>query len=523
MSRQIGRRDFLKAVGAVSAVYAMGGCAFFRATPRGRKTHPNIVYFLADDLGYGDLACQNPESKIPTPNIDRLAAEGIRFTDAHSPAAVCTPTRYGILTGRYCWRTQLKSGVLWPWDAPLIEAGRLTVPSLLKRHGYHTACVGKWHLGWDWPTKDGTRINDAVPQGKSDPKLRESWGDKIDFTKPIANGPTTRGFDYYFGTAVPNFPPYCFIENDRTVGIPTETKPKEMFGQPGPMLPGWKLEEILPRLGDKAVEYIHARAEAPDTPFFLYFASPAPHTPIVPTEQFFGTSDAARYGDFVCEVDWTVGRILKALDETGLADTTIVIFSSDNGSPARNGENASGPVGSVLKDTGHNPSWILRGMKADIWDGGHRVPFIARWPGEIPKGTVSNDLICQSDLLATCAALLGESLPADAGEDSCNILPAMLREAREEPIHEAVVHHSGNGVFAIRQGKWKLITHLGSGGWTKPTTEKPVPGGPKGQLYDMSQDISERRNLWLEHPDVVKSLTALLERFKTEGRSVLRM
>jgi len=522
MKKQIGRREFLKVIGAASAAYMTAGCARFRAAGR-PKERPNIIYFLADDLGYGDLTCQNPESKIATPNIDRLAAEGIRFTDAHSPAAVCTPTRYGILTGRFCWRTQLKSGVLWPWDAPLIEADRLTVPSLLKKHGYHTACIGKWHLGWDWPTKDGTRINDTVPQGKGEPKVREPWGDKIDFTKPIANGPTTRGFDYYFGTAVPNFPPYCFIENDRTVGIPTEKKPEGMFGHSGPMLPGWKLEKILPTLGDKAVEYIHKRAKTSETPFFLYFASTAPHTPIVPTEQFLGKSDAARYGDFVCEVDWTVGRILKALDDTGLADNTLVIFSSDNGSPARNGANASGPPGSVVKDTGHNPSWILRGMKADIWEGGHRVPFIARWPGEIPKGAVSNELICQSDLMATCAALLGERLPANAGEDSYNILPALQNKVCLGVAREAVVHHSGNGVFAIRQGKWKLVTHLGSGGWTSPKSQKPEPGGPKGQLYDMSQDISERRNLWLEHPEVVERLTALLERYKSEGRSAPRV
>ena len=466
------------------------------------------MYILADDMGYGDLACQNPESKIPTPNLDRLASEGVRFTDAHSPSAVCTPTRYGILTGRYCWRTRLKSGVSWVWDPPLIEAGRLTVPGMLQRHGYHTACIGKWHLGLDWPTTDGK------------PPVAKSKGETIDFTKSIANGPTTRGFDYYFGTAVPNFPPYCFIENDRTVGLPTEMKPEVMFGLPGPMLPGWKLVDILPGLTGKAVEYVGERARERDRPFFLYMPLTAPHTPIVPAPEFRGKSGAGLYGDFVHQVDWTVGQVMEALRRHGLEKNTLVVFTSDNGSPARNGENASGPPGSVVKETGHHPSWKLRGMKADIWDGGHRVPFLARWPGHTRPGTTCDELICHSDLMATCAAILGEPLPNDAAEDSYNILPALLGERREELIREAVVHHSGNGVFAIRQGKWKLITQLGSGGWTKPGSVKPEPGGPRGQLYDMEADLSEQRNLWLERPEIVERLTALLEKYKAEGRSV---
>jgi len=499
------RREFLTlaACGAAGVLFGNEG----NALPKGSSSPPNIVYILADDLGYGDLGCLNPESKTPTPNLDRLAAEGIRFTDAHSPAAVCTPTRYGILTGRYCWRTRLKNSVLWPWEPPLIEAGRLTVPQMLQQQGYHTACIGKWHLGWDWPTKDGK------------PVAEKGTGEDVDFTKPIANGPTTRGFDYYFGTAVPNFPPYSFIENDRTVGIPTAMKPEAMFGWPGPMLEGWHLEAILPGLTEKAVAYLGERAKEPERPFFLYFPLTAPHTPIVPAPEFEGKSQAGPYGDFVHQVDWTVGQVMQALAKHGLDDNTLVIFTSDNGSPGRNGENASGPPGSVVQDTGHHPSWKLRGMKADIWDGGHRIPFLARWPGRIQPGTASTELICLSDLMATCAAILGEALPNDAAEDSYNLLPALLGEERDGPIREAIVHHSGQGAFAIRQGKWKLITQLGSGGWTKPASPKPEPEGPRGQLYDMEADLSEQHNLWMEKPEVVDRLTQLLQRYKAEGRS----
>ncbi len=475
--------------------------------PSGRFGRPNIVYILADDMGYGDPGCQSPASKVPTPHLDGLAGQGIRFTDAHSPSAVCTPTRYGLLTGRYCWRTRLKRGVLGPWAPPLIAPDRLTVAKLLKQHGYRTACVGKWHLGWDWPTKDGQAAD------------RKRSGKNVDFTQSIKNGPTTRGFDTYFGTAVPNYPPYCFIENDRTVGLPTATKPKSMFGHPGPMLPGWKLVDILPSLADRATRYIRDAAKSPDRPFFLYVPLTAPHTPIVPAPAFRGKSQAGHYGDFVHQVDWTVGQIIRALGETDLADNTLVIFTSDNGSPARNGENASGPTGSVIKEYGHNPNSPLRGMKADIWEGGHRVPFLARWPKRIRPGTVSDELICHVDLLATCAAVLGVKLPAGAGEDSYNILPALLGEPRDKPIREALVHHSGNGRFAIRQGKWKLIVGLGSGGWTQPRTAKPQPGGPRGQLYDMGNDLAEHDNLWMKKPDVVKRLTALLERYKSQGRS----
>ncbi|MCK4749095.1 MAG: arylsulfatase, partial [Bacteroidales bacterium] len=334
----------------------------------------------------------NPDSKISTPNLDLLAQEGITFTDAHSGSAVCTPTRYGILTGRYCWRSPLKSEVLWPWDSPLIEPDQLTVGDFLKQQGYTTACIGKWYLGWEWPTFDGSLINDEIPIGKWDAAIRDPLAERIDFSAQIKNGPVTRGFDFYFGDDVPNFPPYCFIENNRTIGIPSMNKPDSMYGAPGPMLEGWSLEDVMPALTRKAVDYIKAGAgeglfqKAEGKPFFLYFPLTAPHTPIAPATDFQGKSDAGAYGDFVQEVDWTVGQIMKTLEVEGLAENTLVIFTSDNGSPGRDGTDMDGAVNSIRK-YGHNPSYIYRGIKTEIWEGGHHVPFIARWPGKILPGS----------------------------------------------------------------------------------------------------------------------------------------
>ncbi len=486
-----------------------------------KPQRPNIVIILADDLGYGDPQCYNAESKIPTPSIDRLASEGLRFTDAHTPSSVCTPTRYGLLTGRYCWRTDLKKSVLWPWDEPLIEANRLTLPAMLKTHGYHTACVGKWHLGWDWATSDGTRITDTVRSGQYDTKRRVAFGEKVDFTRPIGGGPCERGFDLYFGDDVPNFPPYCFIENDRTVGIPAVPKPKTMFGHPGPSVPDWDLTAVMPALASRAAEYIRQRANASDgEPFFLYMPLTAPHTPIAPTEPFRGSSQAGLYGDFVHEVDATVGQVLGALEEHGLSDNTIVLFTSDNGSPARNGRNMSGPVGSVVADYGHDPSRPWRGMKADIWEGGHRVPCIVRWPGAVSPGTVTDETICLTDFMATMAAIVGHALPEHAAEDSYNILPSLLGKSRDAPARPSIVHHSYDGTFAVREGDWKLVPgNLGSGGFTKPSQIEPQTGGPQGQLYDLADDPAETRNLWGERPDIVKRLSDLLNQIRQSGRS----
>lgn len=499
------------------------GAGTLLVSPFGRpapppKTNPNIVFILADDMGFGDLACQNPESKIPTPNLDRLAREGVRFTDAHSPSAVCTPTRYGILTGRYCWRTELKSSVLWPWDRPLIAADRLTVGGLLKKAGYRTACVGKWHLGWDWPTIDGSRINDTLPPGRHNAKTRSAFGKKIDYSKPIGGGPTTRGFDTYFGDDVPNFPPYCFIENDRVTAIPSEPKPDKMFGHAGSMAKGWTLDAVMPAITRRAVDSIAQCAEdGTGQPFFLYFALTAPHTPIAPAADFRGKSAAGAYGDYVHQVDHSVGEILRALDSFGLGKNTLVIFTSDNGSPGRDGTDMSGKINSVRRFE-HNPSRPFRGIKSDAWDGGHRVPFLARWPGAIRAGSVSDELVCHVDLIATAAAIVSEELPPDAGEDSHNLLPALQGKELAEPIREAVIHHSGQGLFCVRQGRWKLILGLGAGGFSGGIL-KPKEGEPRGQLYDLEADPAESENLYDEHPEKVSALTALLEKYKVSGRS----
>lgn len=429
------------------------------------------------------------------------------FTDAHSGAAVCTPTRYGILTGRYSWRTELKNGVLWPWDEPLINSDRLTVGDFFKQHGYTTACIGKWHLGWEWPEADS-----------ADTK-------KIDFTAAIEEGPVARGFDYYFGDDVPNFPPYCFIENDHTVGIPDQEKPENMFGHAGPMIEGWELENVLPAITQKAVAYIRNKEPVfkrnGEDPFFLYFSLTAPHTPIAPLDRFEGESQAGAYGDYVQEVDWVVEQIMKTLKEKGIADNTLVIFTSDNGSPGRDGTNMAGPTQSVTR-FGHYPSYHFRGMKADIWEGGHRIPFIARWPGKIKPNTTSNETICLTDFMATAAAILGEDLPNNAAEDSYNLLPILKGKTYEKPLREATVHHSIAGQFAIRQGKWKLILGGGSGGWTSPKNDEAAreKGLPLIQLYDMNQDVDESNNLYDKHSELVDRLKKLLEKYKEEGRSV---
>jgi arylsulfatase A-like enzyme len=485
------------------------------SAPAAGATKTNIVYVLADDLGYGDLGCYNPQSKIPTPNLDRLASQGIRFTDAHAPDSLCTPSRYGILTGRYCFRSRLKSGVLPPWGAPLIERDRLTVPQLLRQHGYATACIGKWHLGWTWPTKDG-----------KPPVSRDGIGN-VDFSKPIGEGPTTRGFDWYFGVDLPNYPPYCFIENDRTVGIPSIAAPMQKggFNRPGPMLADWKLVEILPEITRRAVGYIEDSAKSPDhKPFFLYLPLTAPHYPVVPAPQFKGKSQAGEYGDFVNQVDWTVGEVLAALSRAGIADDTLVIFTSDNGPECV--EIDPGAYDRIrLYD--HRSMDGLRGVKRDAWEGGHRVPFIARWPaGRIPAGVTSAEIICHVDLMATCAALLNSTLPPDAGVDSYDVLPALRNQKLDHPIREATILHSGSGKFVIRQGDWVLIDAAsgddngknGEPAWFKEQRGY-TPNAAAGELYNLREDLPERTNHYGDEPQVVARLKALLEKYKAQGRS----
>ena len=470
---------------------------------------PNVVYILADDMGYGDMRCNAPAGKIPTPNLDRLAAQGMRFTDAHASSSVCTPTRYSVLTGRYCWRTRLKRGVLWPWDPALIEPDRLTVASFLRGHGYRTACIGKWHLGWNWTTLNGEPPDKGCVYGAYERELRYELGKNIDYEKPIGGGPVDCGFDHYFGDDVPNFPPYTWFEQDRLIEQPVEDKPDEMFGHPGAMAPGWQLEAVMPELTRRSVRYIEG---SKDEPFFLYFALTAPHTPIVPAEAFYGMSDAGTYGDYVCEVDWCVGQILDALDRKGIADNTLLVFASDNGP-----ENTAYDR---IVEHGHYSMAHLRGLKRDTWEGGHRVPFVARWPGTIPSGSECDQLTILGDLMATCADLVGAPLPSDAGEDSVSILP-LLRGDDRRPVRSFAIHHSASGAFAIRKGEWVFIDAPSGDDNREPQWFKEergyTPHPYPGELFNVKEDIAERRNLYGEYPHVVDELSTLLARAKRDG------
>ena len=474
---------------------------------------PNIVYILADDLGYGDLGCYNKSSKIPTPRLDRLAGEGMLFTDAHSPSSVCTPTRYALLTGRYAWRTRLQRNVLGPWDKPLIAADRLTVSKLLQQHGYATACVGKWHLGQNYATTDGKPVIGGAKNALSN----------VDFTQPIGDGPIARGFDHYFGTIVPNYPPYCFIENDRTVGIPSVPMSGANFNIPGPTIPDWKLENILPQLTNHAVEWIEKQSQT-KKPFFLYFALTSPHYPVVPAPEFVGKTSVGAFGDFVHQTDWSIGQVLDALDRAGMANNTLVIFTSDNGSEIT-GEVKPGAYDRV-QQFGHRSSGELRGAKRDAWEGGHRVPFVARWPGKIKAGAVSDETMCHVDFMATVADIVEHKLPDSAAEDSVSILPVLVGEQLKAPIREATVHHSARGKFAIRQGDWVLIDAPSgddNGANGEPAWLKSERGYSShqhsGELYNVRDDLSQRHNLYAEKPEIVRKLNALLTKYKEEGRS----
>jgi len=477
---------------------------------------PNIVIILADDLGYGDPEVYNSNSKIPTPNINSLAKEGMRFTDAHTPSSVCTPTRYGLLTGRYAWRTALKNSVLWMWDKPLIDSTRQTLPKMLKTANYATACIGKWHLGWRWPSNTDTHfMNDTIKIGDYNLKGRNELWKNIDFSKPLGGGPLAAGFDYYFGDDVPNFAPYAFIENNKLQTIPKQQKPGDMYGGPGPMAEGWSLEKVMPTITKKAVDYIEEQSKKED-PFFLYFALTAPHTPIAPTDDFKGKSKAGLYGDFVNEVDWSVGQIVAALKKTGQLENTILIFTSDNGSPQRDGQGMGGAIASVLK-YGHNPSGKWRGMKADIWEGGHRVPFVVSWPNQIKENSVSDKIICTTDIMATMASILEISDDKNTMEDSFDFSNELINRQRNNPRRSSIIHHAIDGTFAIRQAEWKLILGKDAAGFSRSLKIEGIPVNTDGQLYNLKEDPSEKNNLYDTFPDKVKALTHLLNEHKNKG------
>jgi Arylsulfatase A and related enzymes len=467
---------------------------------------PNIVVILADDLGLGDLSCYNSASAWRTPNLDRLARQGWRFTDAHSASGLCTPSRYALLTGRYAWRGALKRSVLFGYDASLIEPGRLTVAQLLRERGYATAVIGKWHLGLDW-VRRGSEAHD------------------VDFSRPFGGGPLAHGFDRFFGiSASLDMPPYVWLRDDRVATPPTggveDSLPPKLW-RAGPIAEDFRMEDVNRRLFDAAVEYIAERADAADRrPFFLYLPLAAPHTPILPRAPFAG-STPTEYGDFVAEVDGDVGRLLATLDRLQLAANTLVIFASDNG---------FAPPADVAahRRIGHDPGMGLRGYKSDLYEGGHRIPLLVRWPAGISAGERCDEPVGLVDLLATCAELVGATLPDDAGEDSVSLLPLLDRERGRDFRRPPLVHHSGEGRFAIRDGRWKLLLWPGSGGWSAPTPRPSrwldiaptdLAGLPKYQLFDLETDRAEQVNVADRHPDIVQRLGRTLREYVLRGRS----
>lgn len=459
---------------------------------------PNIIVIFADDMGVGDLS--HTTGKAATPHIDRLAKEGLRFTDAHTTSSVCTPSRYGLLTGRYNWRTRLQNHVFnTPTEKPLIKAGEATLASLLQKNGYHTACVGKWHLGFDWQLKEG---------GADQPR-KKGAGWEIDYTKEAVT-PTANGFDYFFGIlASLDMPPYVYVENKKAIELPTVVK---AFRRPGAATADFEAYKCLGDFAEKSVAFIDRHQEAtPEKPFFLYLPLTSPHTPIVPSEKWKGKSSIGAYGDFLMETDWVVGQVLEALDKHGLSEDTLVIFSTDNGcSPAAN-------IGGLVKK-GHKPNGDLRGHKADIYEGGHRVPFIARWPKKVPANTETTRLTTTADLYATFAEIVSAETAPQEGVDSVSFL-STLHDPSVETLQtrSAIVMHSIGGYFAIREGNWKLCFCGGSGGWSQPL--KAPEGAPKWQLFNLQEDPAEETNLYLENPEKVKALHLLMKSYIAEGRS----
>lgn len=459
--------------------------------------HPNVIVVMADDLGIGDVSPTNPDCKIATPHLQQMADQGLTFLDAHTPSSVCTPTRYGLLTGRYNWRSRLARGVLSGRSEHLIPADRPTLGHLMRAAGYHTAMIGKWHLGWDWTKENG----------------------KIDFTQPVKNGPDINGFDRYYGHCGSlDMPPYVWVDTGNVTAQPDReegvTKQQDPYGwyRKGPIGSDFKIAEVLPHLFDKSIQHVKARADAAQAgkPFFLYLALPAPHTPIVPVPPFKGASGMNAYADFVMQVDHHMGQLLASLKETGLDENTLVVFTSDNGcSP-------EGNFG-VLEQYGHDPSAGYRGHKADIYEGGHRVPLIARWPGQIDAGGKTNALACLTDLYSTLEAITGQPRQATGGEDGYSLLPVF--QGAPTSGRDALISHSIGGSFSIRQGDWKLCLSAGSGGWSAPR-EKDAKAQdlPSMQLFNLSEDRAETKNLQSEQPAKVRELLLLLDEQVRQGR-----
>ena len=480
----------------IAAVLQTAGAATGRAAEPKR---PNVIVILADDMGLDSVSAFNDELGLETPSIDRLVREGMSFTDAHSTSGVCSPTRYSVLTGRYSWRSRLKRGIVGKWERPLIKDDRLTLPEMFRQQGYDTACIGKWHLGWHWPKRGGGTTE----------KL-----DEIDFTRPIRGGPCDHGFDEYFGDDVPNWPPYAWRENDRLLGALTaQMKAGAMLGvSPGPSVAGWDFRAVLSEYTKRWCRYIRARA-GKERPFFLYVPMPSPHTPIAPHSEFRGRSKVSEYADYLIQTDDAVGQMMRALRETNQERETVVIFTCDNGTSPKADFSKLDAGGVHL-----NVHW--RGWKADAYEGGHRVPFIVRWPGEIEAGSRSRQTITLADIMATCADIVRYELPADAAEDSVSLLPTLRGKSGDRPLHEIVVHHSGLGYFAVRKGEWKLLLCRGSGGWSPPREAVAAKRKlPPVQLYNLHTDRKETTNLQADYPEIVRELTAELRRIVERGRS----
>ncbi|MEO1995492.1 MAG: arylsulfatase [Planctomycetaceae bacterium] len=465
-------------------------------------SQPHIVLVMADDMGFGDVRKLNPASKIRTPHLDGLTASGMTFRDAHTPASVCTPTRYGLLTGRYCWRSRLKRGVLNGYGRPLIEVGRPTIASFLKTQGYHTGIVGKWHLGLGFAGR------------------QEDASGEIDFEKPVTGGPSDCGFDFsYIIPASLDFPPYVFIKDQRVTKLPTLTQPAQTF--PGFVRRGARsadliMESCLDHLLEQAVSYIERRART-ERPFFLSFPLTAPHKPVLPHARFRGVTKLGPYADFVTQVDWTVGRIIEALETAHVAENTLVIYTSDNGSFMSRRDEA-GFVDHVRDATvqayrpeHHTANGPFRGTKADIWEAGHRVPFLVRWPGVVRAGTQCDQPVCLTDVFATLAEVLNQGLPAGSGPDSFSFLPLLRERGRSTP-RVPIIHHSAAGMFAIRHGKWKLVLGNGSGGREQP---RGKPFSQPYQLFDLELDLSEQHNCSERYPQTVQRLEQLFQQIYT--------
>ena len=494
----------------VSALMSYGSIA--------KELLPNIVIIYADDMGYGDLAIQNEKSKIPTPNLDQLAREGMRFTDAHSSSGICSPSRYSLLTGRYHWRKQHK--IVSAFGKPFFAKGESTLPRVLQTSGYKTAAIGKWHLGWNW------QFNNK-PSGKMKSKKGFKpfyMPEDIDWTKPVTGGPLDQGFDYYYGDGTINFPPYAWVENDKVVEAPTAVMTGDNIGhkvkegswefRAGPKVKGWNPYDVLPTLTKKSVEWLGQQTAT--EPFFLYLALPSPHAPIIPNKEFDGKSQAGPYGDFMVQTDWVAGQVLNVLKEKGLDKNTLVIFTADNG-----------PEKYAYKRAeiyGHYSMGDFRGLKRDVYEGGHHVPFVIKWPGKIKAGSISTEVISQVDIMATLAAITKTKLPEASAPDSYDISPVLFNKTYASPLREATVQNTKEGVYGLRQGKWLYINHSTGQHTGAPKEYNEAMGFTKFKaeslLFDLEEDPGQRNNLQAQFPEKASAMNSLLEKYRSQAFSV---